>query len=81
MWGVPNDGGSSIINYQIRYKQKGETNWSESKTTFDPSYKFPGLVTAKDYDFEVKACTSVQCSDCSFTSFTVTYTVETPKEP
>ncbi len=54
-WSAPNDGGSDITGYTVRYKKTSDTNWTTSSSQTDTSYEITTLTNGTEYEVQVQA--------------------------
>jgi large repetitive protein len=55
-WTAPDDGGSPVTGYGIRYRAEGDADWSAGPSAItEPSATVDGLVNGTPYEFEVTA--------------------------
>jgi len=69
-WSAPDNGGSTITGYQVRYSTNSGGTWSNAVNTgsTSPSYVVPGLTTGSSYVFQIAAMNSLGTSDWSLSS-------------
>lgn len=85
-WDPPEyDGGSSITDYEYRYKESSSSNWNGWTSAGNADEEYPefsvtGLTNVTSYDFQVRARNAVGPGDHTAT-LTETPTAQRPDEP
>lgn len=54
-WAVPNDNGTSIINYIVQYREQGTSTWMNASTPSSNSTSINGLSSGVTYEIRVAA--------------------------
>ena len=67
-WVVPDDGGSAITSYDLRYKRTVDSTWTEVDGGLDLTETITGLNASTSYDFQVQATNDVGDSGWSATA-------------
>ena len=80
-WTAPDNGGSAITGYAVRYKKTSDTGWTTSNSQTGLSYEIGSLTNGTEYEVQIQATNAAGDSGYSDSVKAKPYTVPSKPSP